>query len=349
MINSILTIVAITLVNMKNAEHVQFHTNVSNVITNAGTEEIGLSDTVFNAYRAAITAEQDIVNRTQASTFTKDMEVADAERTQQFRFIRRKLELVNFASASDPLAKLQNIVNIALLGKYSGEVARLPYQEKTANITGFIQDCRTLLTEQQLATLTIDGDLEMLQMANKKFTQLYHDRIDERTATETSLTDKLRAETDSAYKLLVVTLNGLANLVDPAKQTQTEVCRTCVDAINQVIKEAKQTLNNRLGKTNDIVAINGESPEVALPVLMIPTLDFDIAGRKLEAKKVKLVLIKQTADQPAHSETVTMADFAKAYGGEVLSKTDEDSGITTLSLYEWSKPASEQITVADVY
>ena len=200
-----------------------------------------------------------------------------------------------------------------------------------------------------METLGIDGDLDDLEEKNQRFMQLYQERIDERAATEVAMTDKLRAATDDAYKLLVVTINGLANLVDPAKDEQIAACRACVDAINQVIKEAKQTLNNRLGKSNDIVAINGESPEAALPVLMIPTLDFDIAGRKLDAKKVKLVVIKQVEDQPAHSETMTLADFAKAYGGEVVSKTDEDSGITTLSLYEWSKPANEQITVADVY
>ena len=347
--NPILTIAAITLVNMKNAEHVQFHTNIRNVINTAGAENIGVPQAVFMPYLQGIAQEQDIVNKTQASAYTKDMEQADQERTMAFRFVRRKLELVNYAQAGSDLAKLQNVVNIALLGKYSGEVARLAYQEKTANITGFVQDCRTLLTSAQVKTLGIDDDLDELEALNQRFGQIYQSRIDERSATEPSLTDSLRAATDQAYKLLVVTINGLANLVDPQKEAQVDACRTTVEAINQVIKEAKLTLNNRLGKSNDIVAINGESPEAALPVLMIPTLDFDIAGRKLDAKKVKLVVIKQVEDQPAHSETMTLADFAKAYGGEVVSKTDEDSGITTLSLYEWSKPANEQLTVADAY
>ena len=347
--NPILTLIAITLVNMKNAEHVQFHTNVRNVINSAGIAKIGMPQAVMTPYITAVAAEQDIVNKTQASTYTKDLEAADAARTQCFRLIRRKLELVNYVDDSSPLYPLQNIVNIALLGKYSPDVARLAYQEKSANLTGFVQDCRNLLEGEQVETLGIDGDLDDLEEKNQRFMQLYQERIDERAATEVAMTDKLRAATDDAYKLLVVTINGLANLVDPAKDEQIAACRACVDAINQVIKEAKQTLNNRLGKTNDILTINGEEPDVALPVLLLPALDFDVAGRKLDAKKVKLVIIKQVNNEPAHSETVTMADFAKTYGGMVVSKTDDDSGITTLSLTGWVKTAGEQITVADVY
>ena len=345
----ILTLINITLVNFKNAEHVQFHTNVRNVINQAGAESIGMPQGVFMPYLQAIAQEQDIVNKTQASTYTKDMETADAARSQTFRFVRRKLELVNYADADSDLAKIKDLVNIALLGKYSGDVARLAYQEKTANLTGFVQDCRTLLTSAQVKTLGIDDDLDDLEAKNQRFSQVYQERIDERASTEVALTEKLRAATDEAYKLIVVTINGLANLVDATKTEQIELCRTTVDNINQVIKEAKLTVNNRLGKTNDISLINGEEPDAALPLLLDQSLDLVIKGKKLVAEKVKLVVIKQLTGEPAHTDTMAMSEFAKFYGGSVSTNTDAESGMTELQLVGWSRPGNVQLTLAEVY
>lgn len=46
----LLTISTIALSNLKNAEHVQFHTNVMNVIEGADAEAIGLSELVYGPY-----------------------------------------------------------------------------------------------------------------------------------------------------------------------------------------------------------------------------------------------------------------------------------------------------------
>lgn len=345
----ILTITAIQVGNFKNAEHVQFHTNVRNEINVAGAETMGLPQAVYMPYLQAIAKEQDIVNRAQASVYTKDMEVQDAIRSQNFRLVRRKLDLVNYMADSSAVAALRDIVNIALLGKYSTDVARLPYQEKSATITGFVQDCRTLLTSAQVKSLGIDDDLDELEANNQRFGQLYQERVDERAQAELALTATLRSATDNAYKLIVVTINGLANLVDPSKTEQIETTRACVDRINQIIKEAKQTLNARLGKTNDVQLINGEEPEYSLPIFMVPAENLSVAGKKLVPEKVKMSVIKQIDGAPALTAVITMTDFVKAYGGRVVSSVDEASGLTTLVLEGWTRPSNVSLTLVDVF
>ena len=62
---TIMTVASIDMKKLKNAEHVQLHTNVMNVIEGADAEAIGLLETIYGPYTSAIMEEQDIVNKAQ--------------------------------------------------------------------------------------------------------------------------------------------------------------------------------------------------------------------------------------------------------------------------------------------
>ena len=243
----ILIISPIALGSLKNAEHVQLHTNVRNVINAADAESIGLTEVVWSPYRTAIAEEQDIVNKAMGSPYTLEMQEADKERDIVFKRCHRKLELCELENRNSEAYKAMPVVKKHLLGKYSYSVPGLPYQEETATITGFIQDCRALLTAEQLEGIGIDSDLEELQMVNKKFSQMYQERVAEKAAGDTQLSVKLRAVTDEAYQRLCIALNALANDADAAKAEQTTACRDAVQKINVVIRDAKNRLAQRFG------------------------------------------------------------------------------------------------------
>ena len=69
---------------LRNAEHVQLFNDVCSVIETAEPEALGLPATIYSSFASAVGKEQDIVNKAQGSTYTKDMEVADKERNTTF-------------------------------------------------------------------------------------------------------------------------------------------------------------------------------------------------------------------------------------------------------------------------
>ena len=243
----ILIISSIALGNLKNAEHVQLHTNVRNVINTTGAESMGLAQRVFMPYLQSIAQEQDIVNKALASPYTVEMQTADAERDLVYKRVHRKLELCELENADSVAFKATPTVKKHLLSKYAYAVTGLAYQEETATITGFVQDCRTLLTSAQVKGIGIDDDLDELEAVNQKFNQMYQERVSEKAAGDTQLSSKLRAATDTAYQHLCLALNALANDDDPAKEEQTDLCRDAVHKINVVIRDAKNRLAQRLG------------------------------------------------------------------------------------------------------
>ena len=237
----------IEMKRLKNAEHVQLHANVRSVIENADAEELGLSSLVYNPYRQAINVEQDIVNKATGSPYTIEMQQADEQRDRIFKRCRMKLSLCELEEPTTEAYKASPTVRKHLLDKYSGSVPSLPYQEESATITGFVLDCRNLLTSEQVRALGIDGDLDDLDSANQRFCRMYQERVTEKAEGDTQLSQKLRAATDQAYQLLSITLMSLANDPTEVNKTKTQLCRDCVTKINVVIQDAKNRLSQRLG------------------------------------------------------------------------------------------------------
>ena len=246
-----LTINTLELKRLKNAEHVQFHTNVLSVVDKVTAEAIGLSSLIFSGYTTAIAAEQDIVNMATGSPFTQQMQENDTKRDTIYKRIHGKLELCKVEDTASIAYKARNIVEKQLLAKYPNSVTSLPYQEETAVITGFVQDCRTFLTSEQLEGIRIDGDLDDLLAINQKFTEMYQSRVDEKAANDTRLSLRLRAVTDEAYGILSLSLNAQANDPNPANTAKTAAATEAVQKINVLIRDAKARLEQRKGGNTD--------------------------------------------------------------------------------------------------
>lgn len=254
----ILIISTLALTSLKNAEHVQYHTNVRNLITTTGLEKLGLNSLLMEPYNLAISKEQDVVNRSAASPYTLEMEEADKKRDLIFRRVRHKLQLCELDEEGSVLNQLSPTVKKNLLNKYPGSVVTLPYQEETANISGLVMDCRTLLSEEQLDAIQIQEDLTALEAANELFNQMYQERVSEKATGYTMPSVKLRAATDEAYTLLVLQINQIANDPTPANQTKVDACREMVGKINVIINDARNRLNQR---TNNTAANEEEAGE----------------------------------------------------------------------------------------
>lgn len=238
----------LTFPQLKNAEHVSFHSNVRIAIDKIGVSSLRIPEPLFATYGTCIDTEQDIVNRAQSSIYTQEMKDMDDERDRLFRLIHLKMEECSFATPGSDTAKLASTIERYFLAKYGKDVCTLPYQEETAVISGFILDVNNFLGEEGIETLGIERVLASLEAANHKFADMYNERVTEKSGTDAELTKKLRGETEEQYHLLCSHIVCMAN-IDSTAVGQS--CASLLAIINQIIADARFRLNVRLGKSDD--------------------------------------------------------------------------------------------------
>ena len=241
-----LELTTLSFAQLRNAEHVAFFTNVRKVIDKFGTEGLGLDATQFTQFTTAVDEVQDIVLKTHASMYTADMESLDKDRDRIYRMVRYKLQAVTFASPDSLLASYKDPLEKYILGKYNADIVKLPYQEETAHLIGFIKDMRHYFTSDDIEAMAIGENLDELDQVNKTFIDVYLNRADERSLSTADHTKALRLTCEELYKLFC-----LHFLYVVSTQPDTEkglACTNIIGVINELIRDARQHLNSRLGK-----------------------------------------------------------------------------------------------------
>ncbi len=233
---------------LKNAEHVAFFNNVVIAIDKIGAEEIGLTAAKFTEFKNAVGTEQDIVLKAQGSMYTADMQALDEERDRLYRMIRLKMQAVCLASASSDLAAFKAPLEKYILNKYGVEITSLAYQEESAHLAGFDLDVTTRFTTDELTLMGIEQDLVALKLANDRFADMYNQRATERSGSTAELTKKLRAESENLYGLIKLHIEYTAN-TEPESEKGTS-CASALGVINEIVKDARTRLNQRLGRSN---------------------------------------------------------------------------------------------------
>ena len=231
---------------LKNAEHVSFFSNVQLAIDKAGVATLGIESELYANYVKAVAVEQDIVNRSQASVYTPEMEALDKERDRIFRLVRGKLQTTQYVSDNSPVKPFVTIIDKNLLTKYAADVTQAAYQEESALIAGFILDVNNFIGEDGIEACGIAEDLFELEEANKKFAEQYHDRVGEKAGTEDELTKNLRKATEELYNHLVLYVEYKAN-----SDASTEVGKaniTLIAHIDQLIADVRSRYNARTGR-----------------------------------------------------------------------------------------------------
>ncbi len=233
---------------LRNAEHVAFFYNVQKTIERYGATDLGLTAESFTQYTAAVNAVQDIVLKTQGSKYTADIEAYDAERDRLFRLVRYKLQAIELASPDSSLAQYQTSIEKYILNKYSTDIIKLPYQEETAHLNGFMLDMKNLFTESDIETMGITTDLEVLKAANDTFTEVYLDRADERSGTTAEETKRLRQICEERYELIRLHIEYVANY-EPESE-KGALCNILLGVINELIRDARLHLEMHQGNIN---------------------------------------------------------------------------------------------------
>ena len=241
-----LSITSLPFAQLKNAEHVSFFNNVVLAITKLGAEDLGLSGEQFNSFKSTVAQEQDIVLKAQGSMYTADMEALDKERDVIFRKIRLKLEAVCLESEKSPIAALVAPLQKYIMSKYNANLISLPYQEESAHLSGFDLDMRTHFTDEDLAAMGIADDMASLKVTNTRFSDMYNERATERSGGTSEMSKKLRAESEGLYGYIKLSLEFTANM--NGETEKGEASANAIGVINEIVRDAHQRLNQRLGR-----------------------------------------------------------------------------------------------------
>jgi len=230
---------------LRNAEHVSFHTNVLVALEKVGATKLGLTNDRLQAYKQIVDAEQDIVNHSTASIYTPEMKAMDDERDRLFRLIRLKLQAVLLADKDSDVAQYATVVDKYLLAKYGIDIVNVAYQEESALIAGFIMDVKARFNEDALDAMGITSTLENLESANTGFANQYNERVTEKSSATTAATARTRKETEDAYNLISLHLEYKAN-TESATETG-KACTSLIAVVNEIIKDVKRVISVRKG------------------------------------------------------------------------------------------------------
>ena len=245
----ITTVTSLPFAQLRNAEHVAFFNNVVVELSKFDATDLGLTAEKITQFKTAVNAEQDIVLKAQGSMYTADMQALDEERDRLYRLIRLKLQAAILASADSEVHSFATTIDKYILTKYGLDVPTAPYQEESALIRGFILDVKNYLPEDVITAVGISRELVALGAANDNFAEQYNERVTEKSGSTTEFTRKARAATEELFHLIGLHLEYKAN-TEPSTDAGV-ACDGLVAVINELIKDARQRLNVRLGKVAD--------------------------------------------------------------------------------------------------
>lgn len=233
----------IYLPRLRNSYHVAFHGAVSRELSTNDLTDVYGTD-LDQRYSAALKAEQDIVNRSQSSQYTTELETYDKTRDNYYRRIYYRLKCAEYDSENTAITEdLVTKIKSSILNAYTLTVVNKANQEETAVIKGFIQDIRSILAES-LTTLGIEDDLLKLETANDQYEINFMNRVHEYAASSDAKT--YREATDDAYVQICHSLVYEANIVttDTTEQAKVTLAQTVINDLNTLIKIYKSKMKS---------------------------------------------------------------------------------------------------------
>lgn len=215
----------------------------SNIIDIPGANPPALVSTVFTAYAAAVTAEDDTAIVIQKSQHTEEIEQADGVRDNTWLGIKTMAEALLRVGTEDQKRAAKrfldsaNAHNIGISQKYEIE---------TESLRQFIQVCEGDLAAD-VATLGLTALIAQLKQENEAVHTLIQQRNTEAAGIEVAAMKTAREETDALYKQLVTIINAFAISTYADGHSPYD---TCIDLINADIDYYDKHVFSKKKKTD---------------------------------------------------------------------------------------------------
>ena len=242
------------LSRLNNAEFVGFFINFNQLVEKTGSEKLGLDSGDMQNFAELLKKLQDQVRYSPSSALTASMVAANDKRCQIFKRINYHLKAVQLAEENTDLLACRDVVETQLLKPYPLGIVRLPYQELTTVLSGFIMDCKNKLDEDAIDVLGVMSDITALEMANNAFISAYNSRSAERSENA-GLTLELRKQMNDLYLGFTFHLQYVANSKLSTMADKAAAIQPFIAVLNANIADARRRYNQRINALH-----NGEEP-----------------------------------------------------------------------------------------
>ena len=194
----------ISLHDLHNEEHFQFHTEFKDLSEKAGPAKLGI-ETLWPAYQRLYGQEATVVASVNRSALTDELISADNRREGIFDSLRKRV--IADASHYNPEFRLAG-ARLQIVFDHYGAVSRKSYDKETADISSLMTDLHSVHAAD-VSLLGLDGWVSELESANNSFIQLMQSRYSE-DSMKTQLHMKVvRTEINQSYLGIVEKINAL--------------------------------------------------------------------------------------------------------------------------------------------
>lgn len=234
-----------SLQRLSNAEFVAMMINLSNLIEYCEASKLGFDTGMMTSFVSLKNKLSDQVKVSSSSAITLEMESANQKRINLFKRLIYRLKGVELNEGNALYERLAPLVNLHLLKPYGLSVTRMPIQEITTLIAGFVYDAQSKFTEDDLDDLDITTDVTNLESANQEFIAAYTRRSNERAETS-GQTQVLRQQMYELYLSMCYQVQYLANSTLEANATKAAACQPFIGALNSMLADAKKRYTQRM-------------------------------------------------------------------------------------------------------
>jgi hypothetical protein len=225
----------ISLSNLRNEEHIQFQTEVKDLVTLSDAAKLNISE-AFAVFLLVYAKENEALQVIRKSANTEQLADADWDRDHIFRGFADAVKSAcnHFNPDKHAAATRFDIV----LGQY-GNVARKPYNDETADIIKLVQEARGAYASD-MSLLSLTDWVDELEVKNQAFDTLMKTRFTGDAKKTILRMKQVRIEMDDAYHAIanrldaLMLLNGTETLEPFVRELNTRV-----DKYNNILAQRK--------------------------------------------------------------------------------------------------------------
>lgn len=235
------------LSNARNAEHYQFHFDVSAALTAELAEAQGIGD-LQKAYAELFAAEDKAYALSRGLADTKEVEAKDAARDQWARYIFQTVEAKRISPFEDEQEAAERL-RVKLSPYWNCHA--LPYAENTAAVTNMTADMQSDDEKDDVETIGLTKAVAQLKAANEEFNIAYTSRSSEKQQREASDNMKtVRPKVDEAYRELAKAVNALyaVNSLVTKDAAVEATLGEAIDQVNALVLQLTETISLRTAR-----------------------------------------------------------------------------------------------------
>lgn len=227
--------------DLQNEEHFAFHTDVDEVVTDAGPAVLKI-ETQYGVYKPTLTDERTALDQVQKSAFTKKMDIADVARDQPIRgfFAVVKGMLHHFNPTVSDAAYRIDVINESFSG-----ITRLSKEKQTSATVSYLDALH--VASADIVILGLRDWVTEIDAKNTAFVDTKKNRMNEKDDQTNLHMKDVRREVDAAYNAIVDRINAFITIDGDAKYA------TLVTKLNNRIDSYNNALAQRKGHAKKVI------------------------------------------------------------------------------------------------